>query len=75
MNNQTPMKKYYFINFRIEIENSKPYYGRDLTDKTPLEYAMYHKELGGNLQNRCILYAEEITEAQYNKYVDLIENE
>jgi len=69
------MKKYYFINYRIDIKNSTPYYGRDLTDKTPLEYAMYHKELGGNYQKRCILYAEEITEAQYNKYVDLIENE
>ena len=69
------MKKYYFINYRIDIENSTPYYGRDLTDKTPFEYAMYHKELGGHYQNRCILYAEEITEQQYKKYIDLIENE
>jgi len=69
------MKKYYFINFRIDINNSTPYYGRDLTDKTPFEYAMYHKEIGGDYQNRCILYAEEISEAQYNKYFKLIDNE
>jgi hypothetical protein len=69
------MKKYYFINYRINIKNSTPYYGRDLTDKTPFEYAMYHKDLGGDYQNRCILFSQEITEAEYNKYKDLIDDE
>jgi hypothetical protein len=46
-----------------------------MTRKTPFEYAMYHKEIGGNYQNRCILYAEQITQQQHKQYSELIENE
>ncbi len=62
------MKKYYFISYRIDISRQTPVYSSDVTDKTPFEYILYYKKLGGSYQDRCILYAEEITEEQYSEY-------
>lgn len=67
------MKEYYFINYRIEVENSKPIYGAEVIDETPFEYVRRHKKLRGDYQNRCILYAEKITELLYMSSVNIFD--
>lgn len=68
-------KKYYFITYRIDLGNSRPCYGKDVIDCTPLEYTVHHQELGGSYSNRCILYAQEISQVEYEEYKELFEND
>jgi hypothetical protein len=68
-------KKYYFISYRICLGRQTPLYGQELTDKTPLEYVIYWKNLGGTYGDRIILFSQEITEDEYNKYWDQIDEE
>lgn len=62
--------KYYFISYRININSCTPIYDNELIDITPFEYVLYHKDLGGDYQDRVILYSEEITEYEYALYKD-----
>ncbi len=63
--------KYYYISFRIDI-NGSPFYGHELTDKTPLEYVIYWKKIGGHYGERVILFADEITKSEYDVHSEQI---
>lgn len=65
-------KKYYFISVFIRIDDGDRHYYNEVIDMTPSEYVKYHKELGGDYQNRMIMYAEEITKGQFEEYKDFI---
>ena len=67
-------KKYYFISFRIDLRTQSPHYSNEVIDQTPFDYILYHKELGGDYANRSILFAQEISEEEYNKYKEVFED-
>lgn len=58
-------KKYYFISYRINMGKYNPVFSQELIDKTPLEYVLYWKDVGGDYSDRTILFAQEITEDEY----------
>lgn len=68
-------KKYYFISYIIDMGASAPVFGQELIDKTPLEYVIYWKNIGGDYGERIISFAQEITEAEYKKHHDQINEE
>jgi len=69
--------KYYFISFRIELGTQRPIYGNELINISPFEYVLHHRQYrkdGGGYTSywdRQILYAQEITEEEYNKNLEL----
>ncbi len=65
-------KHYFFISYRVDLGRSTPVYGQELIDKTPLEYVIYWKNIGGNYSSRIILFAQEITEDEYKQNADQI---
>lgn len=66
-------KKYYFISYRIDLGKQTPLFGQELIDMTPIEYVIYWKNIGGDdYAERIILFALEITEDEYKKYADQI---
>jgi hypothetical protein len=65
-------KKYYFISYRIDLGRSTPVFGQELIDMTPIEYVIYWKSIGGDYGERIILFAQEITEEEFKKNVDQI---
>lgn len=72
--------KYYFISYRIELGNQSSHYGSEVIDCTPMDYVIKHrrnKKEGYHLSywNRQILFAQEITEAEYNEYRAEFEND
>jgi len=69
------MKKYYFINYAIDIPGQRIYYGRDLVDQTPFQYAMHYTELNGLSKKRIILSSYEIEPSEYRMYKELINDE
>lgn len=64
------MKKYYHISYRIELEFNSPLFAQALIDITPVEYVLKWRGIGGTYSKRTILFAQEITEAEYFKNVD-----
>ncbi len=65
-------KRYYFITYRIDLGGQTPIFGQELIDRTPIEYIIYWKEIGGDYTKRVILFAQEITKSEYELYVDKI---
>lgn len=65
-------KKYYFISYYIDLGRQMPLFGQELIEITPLEYVIYWRNVGGNYAERTILFAQEITEAEFNKNADQI---
>lgn len=63
------MKKYFFISYKIVIPKSTPHFDQEVIDKTPLDYVLYHRILGGSYSNRIILYSHEITKEEYDNAV------
>lgn len=65
-------KYYYFISYRIDLRRSTPVFGQELINMSPLEYVIYWKNMGGDYSERTILFAQQITEDEYMKNVDQI---
>ena len=66
---------YYHISYRIDLGTNKPLYGSELIDKTPLEYVIYWRDIGGHYGERVILFSERITKEEYEKYHEVINAE
>ena len=66
------MKKYYFTTIRFVLENIKTIYTNAVTDKHPIEalIEMKEKEVKGN-----ILFYDEITKEQYDRYLEVFGGE
>lgn len=62
------MKKYYHITAQIILPFGDTFTYSEVIDKSPLEYILHYKNLGGTYSNRVILYSNEITEEEYNRY-------
>jgi hypothetical protein len=66
---------YYHISYRIDLGSHKPLYGSELINKTPLEYVIYWRNIGGHYGERVILFAEKITKEEYDLYHKTINEE
>lgn len=66
---------YYHISYRIDLGASKPFYGSELINKTPLEYVIHWRNIGGVYGERVILFTEKITKEEYDLYHKTINEE
>ena len=68
------MKTYYHISYRIYSGKFAPIFRQELIDVTPIEYILEWRRIGGHYSKRIILFAQEITEEDYIKNVDVFNN-
>ena len=69
------MQKFYHISYRINLRNNDYVICQKLIAMTPLEYVVHWREIGGHYGDRIILFAEEVTKDQFDKYNILLDQD